>query len=106
MIHMAYWSIEMSAQVTYRLWMDIQDIVGNAFLWLRRVRLWFWKRNLGHWDSVLVCAFCYVNGLNPAVLLEWLVLRRSCTVGDAKYEHICRLLDYMAKGHYARALYS
>ena len=83
----------------------MQDIVKNASLWQRRVRILFWKRNLGHWDRVLVCSFCWVNGLNPTVLLEWLVPRRSCTVGDAKYDHIRRLLNYVTKGRYARALY-
>lgn len=59
----------------YKLWMDIQDIIGPAHLWPLTIRRLFWTQTLGHWDRILICAFSYVNGLNPEVLIEWIQLR-------------------------------
>ena len=58
-------------QRIHHLWMDIQDIVGPARLWPFQVRRSFWTRGLTHWQRILVCTFSFVNGLNPAVFLEW-----------------------------------
>lgn len=60
----------------YRLWMDIQHIVGPANLWPLSIRRLFWTRPLRHWQRILICTFAYVNGLNPEVLIEWVLLLR------------------------------
>ena len=58
----------------FEKWMEIQDIIGKANLWPLRVRRLFWTANLKHFDRIIVCAFVYVNGLNPCVFLEWAYL--------------------------------
>lgn len=60
----------------YRLWMDIQDIIGPANLWPLSIRRLFQTRPLRHWQRILICTFAYVNGLNPEVLIEWVLLLR------------------------------
>lgn len=83
----------------YILWCDIQDIIGNASAWPYAIRLFFWSKNLKHWNRVRVASFAYVNGLHPDILLEWGEL-----VGmwggpySASYRHVLRLLNYFQAG--------
>lgn len=83
----------------YILWCDLQDIIGNASLWPHAIRLFFWTRDLNHWNRVRVATFAYINGLNPDVLLEWGEL-----VGmwggpfSASHRHVKRLLNYFQAG--------
>ena len=96
----------MSGRQIYQLWTEIKDIVGKASLWPRNVHRIFWTENSTHFERIIMCAFTYVNGLNPAVLLEWLCLVRICVEGDRTHQHVKRLMAYMAEGRYSRSLYS
>ena len=57
-----------------KLWREIQDVVGSHKSWPACVRVRFWYNHLDHFDRIIVTAFCFVNGLNPLVLLEFLFL--------------------------------
>ena len=54
-------------QLIYRCWRDIQDIIGRAAQWPFQVRRLFWSSGLRHWDRIIICTFCFVNGLIPIV---------------------------------------
>lgn len=56
------------------LWRDIQDIIGTSSLWPEHIRRLFWTRDISNVQRLLICAFCYVNGLNPQVFLQWATL--------------------------------
>ena len=49
----------------------MQDIIGPANQWPYRVRRLFWTKHIQHWDRLVICAFVYVNRLNPDIFLEW-----------------------------------
>ena len=68
----------MPPTIESQLWYDIQDIVGKASLWPKRIRELFWTKNIKHWDRILICCFVFVNGLNPVVFLEWCELKKLC----------------------------
>ena len=51
----------------YELWTDIQDVVGPAKEWPLMIRRLFWTRNISHTMRPILCAFTFVNGLNPVV---------------------------------------
>ena len=53
----------------YKLWTDIQDVIGNASKWPKGIRTLFWTRN-ETFSEVFSSSFLYVNGLNPIILLE------------------------------------
>ena len=38
----------------------------------------FWTRNLYHFKRILVWTFIFVNGLNPIVFNEWMLLMNLC----------------------------
>lgn len=65
-------------QQIFALWREMQDIIGEANLWPRRIRRYFWTKNLKHWERCLVSAFVYINGLNPVVFMEWANLFGLC----------------------------
>ena len=53
------------------LWLDIQDIIGPVIKWPPKMRdLWF-TAGLTHYQHLKVCAFVYVNRLNPEIFFEW-----------------------------------
>jgi len=62
----------------YQLWIDIQDQIGDATQWPHTIRRLFWTRNINHWERILLCTFCWVNGLNPVVFEEWWRLIGLC----------------------------
>lgn len=59
------------SQMIYMNWRDIQDIIGPAAQWPYEVRRLFWTSGLAHFQRILICTFCFVNGLNPLVFYEW-----------------------------------
>jgi hypothetical protein len=61
-----------------QLWKDIQDIIGPATFWPRRIRRLFWTRNIKHWDRIICCVFVFVNGLHPELFFEWVYLKNMC----------------------------
>ena len=81
----------------YRLWTSIQDIIGPAPQWPHLIRRLFWTKNLKHWDRILVCTFCFINGLNPLVLEEWAVLIGMCSNRSA-INHMRALLRLFEGG--------
>lgn len=59
-----------------QLWDDIQDVIGPRENWPKDICRQFWKRQpCPAWRRYL-CAFVFVNGLNPAVYTEWLELMK------------------------------
>lgn len=74
----------------YELWSSIQDIVGNAKLWPKRIRRNFWTSGLKHFDRIITSTFVYVNGLNPELFYEWVDLLNLASDRDA-YRHFREL---------------
>ena len=68
--------------------LDIQDIIGPVCNWPPKIRNLFFTDNLAHYQRLKVCAFVYVNGLNPVILFEWNEHFRLVTKPDALWE--CR----------------
>ena len=81
----------------YRLWMTIQDIVGEASLWPVLIRRLFWTPNLIHWHRILICTFVYVNGLNPEIFFEWVNLLQLGR-DSAAYRHFRALFRLFENG--------
>ena len=71
---------------TYKLWMEIQDLIGKASLWPKSMRKLFWTPHLDHFHRILIAVFGYINGLHPDILLQW-----------AKHMKLCR--DVAAERH-------
>jgi len=82
----------------YVLWSDIQDIVGPASAWPRRIRRYFWTRHLSHFERVLTATFVWVNGLNPEVWYDWCELKGFFSRGSAHYRHYQQLFQYFREG--------
>ena len=55
----------------YILWDDICDIIGDSENWPTKIKKLFWSKNVKHFEKLMLCAFCYVNGLSLEVFLEW-----------------------------------
>ena len=81
----------------YRLWMTIQDIIGQASLRPVLIRRLFWTPNLIHWHRILICTFVYVNGLNPEIFFEWVILLQLGR-DSAAYRHFCALFRLFENG--------
>lgn len=56
-------------------WVDIQYIIGPHKRWPSRIRRIVWKKHIRHFERILISAFFYINGLNPEVLVDFLLLR-------------------------------
>ena len=52
-----------------------------------------------------MCAFVYVNGLNPCVFFDWLRLVKNIEGDDSDIKHMRRYLAYLDEGRYTN-LYS
>ena len=48
----------------------IQYVIGLANRWPYMIRRLFWTRNIYHLQRIIVCAFGYVNGLYPDLLIQ------------------------------------
>ena len=77
------------------LWGDILDIIGPVKKWQPKMRNLFFKQGLSHFERLKVCAFVYVNGLNPVMFFEWAdflqllsdkAARRECENWFAEFE--------------------
>ena len=53
------------------LWLEFLDIIGPVQNWPPKMRNLFFTRDLTHYQCLKVCAFVYVNGLNPEMFYEW-----------------------------------
>ena len=73
------------------LWSDIQDLIGKANLWPIFIRNLFWSKNIKHYSGILICAFVFVNGLNPIVFLQWCDLRGMCRDNSSRNEIVSLL---------------
>ena len=56
--------------------------------WPPKIRNLFFTANLTHYQRLKVCAFVYVNGLNPVMLFKWNEHFGLVTKPDALWE--CR----------------
>ena len=68
------------------LWLDMQEIIGTVRKWPPKIRNLFFTANLTHYQRLKVCAFVYVNGLNPVMLFEWNEYFGLVTKADALRE--------------------
>ena len=83
----------------YPLWRDIQELIGPATQWPRKIREMFWTRNIKNWARVRVTAFAYINGLPVGMLLHWGVMAQMWRGdGDRKFRHVQRLYKAMEDG--------
>lgn len=57
-------------QLIFINWRDIQNLIRPAAQWPYEVHRLFWKSGLTHFHRILMCTFCYVNGLNPQDFLR------------------------------------
>lgn len=85
----------------YVLWEDIQEIIGPASHWPHMIRRLFWRRNLQHFQRILVCTFVFVNGLNPIIFDEWMLLMNLCR-DQAAINHVRNLFRLFESGRYYR----
>lgn len=82
----------------YFLWMSIQDIIGSARLWPVRIRKLFWKKNLKHFDRILIATFIWVNGLHPDVFMEWAILVGCLVEGSSGQKHFQEFFKLIDSG--------
>ena len=77
------------------LFLEIQDIIGPASLWPAIIRRIFSRTNLKHFDRIMYATFCYVNGLNPEVAMEWAMTRGLCrdTAAENHLKALFKLFD-------------
>ena len=88
------------------LWFTIQDLIGNASRWPKKIRALFWKKNPSHWERILLSAFVFQNPINPDIFFEWVDVYRMCD-NENDTKHMKALLDYFNKqGRYIRSLYA
>ena len=71
-----------------QLWLDIQDIVGPVRKWPPKMRNLFFTGHLSHYERLKVCAFVYVNGLNPEMFFEW--SEHFQLISDQEALHECK----------------
>ena len=72
-------------EYAYILWDNICDIVGDSENWPTKIKKLFWSKNVRHFER-LMCAFCYINGLNPVVFLDWVDIVGLCRDESARRE--------------------
>ena len=89
----------------YHLWTIVQDIIGPAKNWPPRFRRLFWTRNINHFQRLLFCSFCFVNGLHPDIAVQWADLMYLCRDVPAR-RHIVNLFAYFESGRYSQRYYS
>ena len=77
------------------LWLDIQEIIGPVKNWPPRIRNLFFKEKASDYERLKLCAFCYINGLNPELFFEWAhylkilkddTAKRECTTWLHEFE--------------------
>ena len=66
------WSVQKQEK-----WSEIEDLVGESKLWPFFIKKLFLKKNLNHDERRYICAFVWVNGLNPLIFFEWCELNGS-----------------------------
>ena len=82
----------------YTAWMNLQDVVGPVKLWPKHIRKRFWKKEVNHFDRLMVATFAWINGLNPFLLYDWLIVRRVMLLDSAEHQHLQRLFQYFEEG--------
>ena len=78
--------------------------IGPANVWPYKIHT-FWTTKLTHFDRIIVCAFVYVNGLNPVVFFEWSELSELGRDRPAR-NHFRALFTYFENGNCSRSLYA
>ena len=90
---------------TAKLWAFMQDIIGTASCWPPSIRLLFWKRNVKHFERLLLCSFVYVNGLPMELFLQWADLKGLFRVHDSR-NHFVNLHGLFVDGKYNDKYYA
>ena len=88
-----------SRSATYILWTDIQDIIGEASKWPPRIRKLFWTRGLSYFNRFLFTTFCYINGLDLDIIMQW-AQRMNLLNDDEAKRHVMQLYRRMEAGIY------
>ncbi len=83
----------------YTAWLEIQDLIGPASHWPKKIRKLFWTKNVKHFDRLLISAFAYNNGLCVEALLDWVNLYGLCRDASGVKE-IKSLYEAYEKGIY------
>ena len=80
--------------------MDIQEIIGDASKWPKKIRKLFWTRGVKHFDRILLATFVIVNGLNPVMFTE---RARLLDLGndEAAYRHFEALFKILPEKSYS-----
>ncbi|KAK7490672.1 hypothetical protein BaRGS_00018089 [Batillaria attramentaria] len=89
----------------YRLWMTIQDVLGDAAQWPMNIKRLFWTRGIRQWGRTMLAAFVWTNGLNPEILFEWIDALQLCRDGSG-VQHFRALFRMFTEGRYSRSLYA
>ena len=88
-----------------RLWLEIIDIIGPIHLWPKDIRNLFWEKNWSNKQRFKVTVFSYINGINPLLLYDWIVLFGNTDLNGEV--HIKYLMDKFEEGIlYRRQYYS
>ena len=61
-------------RLIYETWSLIQDIIGDKSLWPKDIRKIFWKKNKGHWERIRLAGINWINGVNPEIFQEWIIM--------------------------------
>lgn len=91
-------SIEADPSPTHQNWSDIQDVIGPAEKWPAKIRSFFWRDHLGHWERLELASFTWVNGLNPEVLFDFFDSRCHMCRGSSEQRHLRDLFRYFEQG--------
>ena len=65
-----------------KIYHDIQDILVSASEWPRFIRKLFWMRPIQYFDRILLCSFCFMNGLYPHQLNLYLTITEKNLMSD------------------------
>lgn len=89
------------------IWVDFQDIIGDANTWPAIVRYKFWCSDLGYRDRAFIAAFAYCNGAPPQMLIDTLAVinRRSTPVKLRKILDLFVYWDHPVEGFNRRERY-
>ena len=77
------------------------EIIGPATHWPHLIRRLFWTQNLNHFQRLLVASFVFVNGLNPVVFDEWMILMNLCR-DEAAIRHFRSVSRLFEEGRHYR----
>lgn len=90
---------------TVELWGEIVDNIGPLREWPPKIRNLFFQENIRHSDRFKVAIFAFVNGLDPALLLEWADCMSLCRDQSARRELVQLLTTFLTDPHKYNRMY-